>query len=176
MDGNKPFYLKLLKEFLADHHDDAKSLEQSLILQETQQAQRILHTLRSVAGTIGALKLEAITAEAEDELILTGKVELDQFKGVFAETLSVITEEVSLLEQDIEPCFMHESAGTLDELWRLYYLLEQGNTQARSLFTACKTHLNQVMPEIELNTLEHYIEGFDYDKAAVLIHGYLLSL
>ena len=176
VDGNKPFYLKLLKEFLADHHDDAKSLEQSLILQETQQAQRILHTLRSVAGTIGALKLEAITAEAEDELILTGKVELDQFKGVFAETLSVITEEVSLLEQDIEPCFMHESAGTLDELWRLYYLLEQGNTQARSLFTACKTHLNQVMPEIELNTLEHYIEGFDYDKAAVLIHGYLLSL
>jgi two-component system sensor histidine kinase/response regulator len=55
--GRKSLYLTILKLFLTGHRDDAHAIRKSLDTDDLGAASRTAHTLRSVAGTLGADKL-----------------------------------------------------------------------------------------------------------------------
>jgi len=55
--GNRKLYRKLLTDFSRDHREDMDAIRQALGQDDARTAQRIVHTLKGVSGSIGALNL-----------------------------------------------------------------------------------------------------------------------
>lgn len=66
--GNQRLYQALLDEFVRSHSDAGVELERSLTNGDRETAQRIAHTLRGVAGGIGATDVHAHATQVEQAL------------------------------------------------------------------------------------------------------------
>ena len=66
--GNRPLYRNLLLKFRQSQADAAQEIRQALAAGDRQRAERIAHTIRGIAGSIGAKELEAAAAGVEKEL------------------------------------------------------------------------------------------------------------
>ena len=63
--GNRRLLRRLLQDFLQDHGDDVSVIEQALARGEADRVHRVAHTLKSVAGALGARTLEQRAATLE---------------------------------------------------------------------------------------------------------------
>ncbi len=57
LQGNKKLYFKLLKQFCYKHCNDAQKIVELIDKGDFDAAQRIAHTIKSIAGTVGAIEL-----------------------------------------------------------------------------------------------------------------------
>ena len=83
--GNPKLYVKLLKKFCKDHAQDLELIHQCRANDSRKKAQRLLHTLKGVAGTIGANALEE-RADALEQKLCDGNssdLEFEVFAGEF---------------------------------------------------------------------------------------------
>jgi CheY-like chemotaxis protein len=63
--GNPDFYLKLLGDFLSNHGGCVSELEELLTVSSFEEARRSAHTIKGVAGNIGAYDLQQAATELE---------------------------------------------------------------------------------------------------------------
>lgn len=63
--GNHDLYLSLLSRFVEDYADVAQSVRESLQHGRFNEAQEVLHRFKSLAGTLGAETLQALSTELE---------------------------------------------------------------------------------------------------------------
>jgi two-component system, sensor histidine kinase and response regulator len=56
--GNSPLLRKLMGKFVINHHKSKEEIIAALAQEDRESACRLAHTLKGVAGTIGALALE----------------------------------------------------------------------------------------------------------------------
>ncbi len=66
--GNEKLYRKLLSKLADQHGGDAKLLRTALNHQDGERAHRIAHTLKGVAGTLGAHELQAAARATENAI------------------------------------------------------------------------------------------------------------
>jgi polar amino acid transport system substrate-binding protein len=66
--GNPDFYLKLLGNFLSNHGGCVRELEELLNVSSFEEARRSAHTIKGVAGNIGAYDLQQAATELEGNL------------------------------------------------------------------------------------------------------------
>ena len=66
--GNRPLYRNLLLKFRQSQADAAPEIRQALTAGDRQRAERIAHTIRGIAGSIGAKELQAAAATVEQGL------------------------------------------------------------------------------------------------------------
>ncbi len=65
VNGNWKLYAKLLQNFRERHRDIAKEIQTELKCGNLKVAQRMAHTVKGVAGTLGANRLSAVSAQLE---------------------------------------------------------------------------------------------------------------
>ena len=58
-------YLSLLHKYVDSHKDDISKLERLLGSGDYETGERLIHTLKGVSGTIGALEIQEMAAEIE---------------------------------------------------------------------------------------------------------------
>ncbi|MBF0231758.1 MAG: response regulator [Desulfamplus sp.] len=63
--GNRKLYLNLLVKFHRDNQDTAQQIQEAIQKQDQELAVRLAHTVKGVAGTIGAQDLQTIGGELE---------------------------------------------------------------------------------------------------------------
>ncbi|MBF0095778.1 MAG: response regulator [Magnetococcales bacterium] len=63
--GDLGLYRTLLERFLGHHAQDIRNIQQAIQQGDIALAKRLAHTLKGVAGTLGATQLELLTAEIE---------------------------------------------------------------------------------------------------------------
>ena len=63
--GNKNLYQKLLRQFVASEHDAPSRIRERLASQDRATAERMAHTVKGVAGTLGAKAVQSAAAELE---------------------------------------------------------------------------------------------------------------
>ncbi|MBF0453409.1 MAG: response regulator [Magnetococcales bacterium] len=68
MGGNRPFYQKVLKNFQADQSQAIQVLHAHLESGDRASALRHMHTLKGLAGSIGATQLQTLAAQVEAQL------------------------------------------------------------------------------------------------------------
>jgi CheY-like chemotaxis protein len=68
MGGDLAMYRKFLQSYLEDVADNADQLETYLHQGEVGQARRVMHTLKGLSKTIGAVQLSRFATDAEDRL------------------------------------------------------------------------------------------------------------
>ncbi len=62
---NRELYLDLLRTFIANHHETARGIAEAIAKQRYPEARHITHTLRGIAGNIGASPLAAAAARLD---------------------------------------------------------------------------------------------------------------
>jgi CheY-like chemotaxis protein len=66
--NNESFYCKLIEKFTTSRAGVAEEIVQSVNNNDFEEATRIMHSFKSMAGTIGAVKLQTLAAELESGL------------------------------------------------------------------------------------------------------------
>jgi HPt (histidine-containing phosphotransfer) domain-containing protein len=81
--GRRELYLRVLRQFVEAHGGDAQRLELALQRGDTASASRLVHTLVSTAGSIGAESLAAAALALQQALALDNPASLPALLALF---------------------------------------------------------------------------------------------
>jgi signal transduction histidine kinase/CheY-like chemotaxis protein/HPt (histidine-containing phosphotransfer) domain-containing protein len=102
--GNETLYHKLLLDFHRDYAASADCIRAALSEERFTDAERLAHTLKGVAGSIGAMDLHRATGELDSALRLN---ELDKAPVLLADA----EQELSLIIRGLEPLARQAAAA-----------------------------------------------------------------
>jgi ABC-type amino acid transport substrate-binding protein/DNA-binding response OmpR family regulator/HPt (histidine-containing phosphotransfer) domain-containing protein len=176
--GNRRLFRKLLSDFVVHHRNAPSELEQRLANGDREGARRLAHTLRGVAGSIGARELQGAAGRLEDDLVngdIDGQGGLpEEFVGAFKKLLLGLTDLVEDTGQkNVEKTVVAETTTKNKEslFARLNQLLTEGNPEAKDLMAELEAALPAMELRESLQTLAEQIDNYDFDKAQQTLAG-----
>ncbi len=169
--GNKQLFFKLLREFAASHRNAVEFIEQQLAEGNCEDARRELHTLKGVAGNIGALILQQEAANMER--MLTGSKECDaKLPQAFRDAFNTLFDGLSMLhEEDPQSAIegvtrdnlLHEDPNDLLE--RLQHMLTEGDSDAIKLLPRLEAMLVDTGQREQLQQISALLNNYEFDFA-----------
>ena len=177
--GNPALYERLLGNFLKDNVDKGREIEGALAAGDVKTAARLAHTLKGVAGTIGAgalsqaaLAVEEALAEARPDLASDRRPALDQ-------ALTKVLDELRPLAQ---PAAAEPEAGTATAdpaatralAARLVPLLAAGASESLELLREVRQVFGPLGERGQ--ALAGQIEEYDFDLAAETLAGLMKDI
>jgi PAS domain S-box-containing protein len=180
--GNRKLYRQLANKFGVQYADAGQALRGSLEAGDDKAASRLAHTLKSVAGNIGAEALSRCAGELERALKAGDAAAVDALLDDFDRDLRQVLVAVAALEGAQATQVQGVAAPALDRpalaalLTELRGLLDAdmglAMTRAEALDAPGTT------PELapQLAKLRQALDGFDTEAAAQVIDGLLAAL
>ena len=171
--GNRALLKKLLIDFADDYSDTADTLRKALDSGDIEYIRRTAHTIKGVAGNIGAddlaeaaRDLEAASAgDCPDDDVLCNFETALNLTTASARTLKTVSEKtpanVSYFAQ--KPAADREKLAPL--LSELDGYLEHGQIKAAQLINTLGALLPGPDFKVPLERLEKHIDNYDFDKA-----------
>jgi len=169
--GNKlGLYRKILKGFAVNYQHFSTSLEQLRFEEDWDGVFHLVHTLKGLAGTIGAKGLQELSVQVEqgirerspqlDALVieLTDKLSgtLEGIKGYFSEEIQ------SPAGSDLAPCASPEVTMLLAQL---RHLLIESDSAAQDLWRNHEATLKKWLPPASVDTIAQAIANFQFQDA-----------
>ena len=183
--GRQDLYLSLLRKFEQSHVDVVQQLHAALTAQDAPLALRIVHTLKGVAGNIGAVSLEATAAALESALELPpdsphaahpGSGQLAELIAQTGRELGSLLSAIGALEarftlhsapMPLSATQQPFNAAQFEALChRLAQLLAQRDFEAEELFSSQRKAFDAAFGRDAL-ALKSAIDRFDFDLALV---------
>ncbi|HRY14287.1 MAG TPA: PAS domain S-box protein [Candidatus Competibacteraceae bacterium] len=169
--GQVASYLRLLRLFTANHDHDLDELRTAWMAGDRDVARRIAHSLKGVAGTLGATRLQPLAVGLEQAIQQPGDVDLEPcIAEVEAEQRTLIAALKAALpvESDVLPVAVN--AAHVDEvLARLEALLMEDDMEASGVFRESAGLLRAALGPAA-DEMERHINVFDYSGALVLLN------
>ncbi len=179
--GNERLYLKLLRQFIDFYGDTADKFRQAMEAGRTEEAKRIVHTLKGLAGSIGAERLSGEAAFLESAFAGGGGVEIQRLAGNCFDGLASV-------QQVLRDFFAYEDAarpvegaatptagGEADAGRRAELLTELAALLAEDDATAAE-HLEQhaaemarLLPQAAFTEIQALVGRYDFDGALALV-------
>lgn len=174
--GNGALLCKLLVEFYRNHSIDAQAIRQALDSGDTQLAQRIAHTLKGIAGSIGAVELQ-VAAKAMDAALKAGSTKAYPDLLVDLEAaLSPVMDGLALLnEGDAAMSSAATSSGPLDIeamlslIDELAALLDEMSPEAVEKAQTIRNHLGAGAAMDAAEILLEQLARFDFADASATL-------
>ena len=170
-EGNQPLYLKLLRRFSEGQRYFEQNFREALRAGEQDTATRQAHTLKGVAGTIGAKKLQEAARQLEAQSLAKAHPgELESSLRHVLETLGIVLDGLASLNTGPEA--RTNGCGDLSgpllraQLEQLSQLLEEGDGEALTLLESLAESLSGEQRKSLLGSLESLVAAFDFDAAA----------
>ncbi|AFL74507.1 PAS domain S-box protein [Thiocystis violascens] len=166
--GRLDSYLRLLASFVSRHSDDARSIVQQLRAEDRVTACRDAHSLKGVAGTLGARRLATLAAELE-QAIREGHAahEIEQrAQALDTELRALVIGLATVLPTSAAdaPNIAVDWPRVRETLAHLDTLLTEDNTLANGVFRESAALLIAALGE-PAREIGRMIEAFDYDSA-----------
>ncbi len=169
--GNLTLLRQIMMNFLHDHEKDAQALRKALNGHDLKQAQHIAHTLKGVAGAIGAHELRR-TAIAMDAAIRSRTSEsylrlLDRLEN----NLSLVMHSLKQLEQRQSNYAVPASAAMLDAetvpqlIARLEDLMHERDPDAEEVARVLQPRIDAPIMQPLMKELVGLLETYDFDAA-----------
>ncbi|MCB1777724.1 MAG: response regulator, partial [Candidatus Competibacteraceae bacterium] len=169
--GQVASYLRLLRLFIANHAHDMARLRVALTEGDRASAQRIAHSLKGIAGTLGATQLQQLAAALEQATQQPSGVDLErQIAAVEAQqqTLIMALEAALPIEDAVLPVAVN--AAQVDAaLARLKALLLEDDMRANEVFRESAGALRVALGPVA-DQMERHINAFDYLEALALLN------
>ncbi len=171
--GNRSLFLKLLAEFVANHGGAQQLLEQLLSEGDRDGVRRELHTLKGVAGNIGALTLQRETARLEQVLLDGNKANTMVLPASFRDAFSTLFDGLTALQQsedttvsEIDEDAMITAAGDgSGMLQQLRQMLLEGEPDAAKALVPIERMLCDKAQRDQLKRIGELIADYDFDAA-----------
>lgn len=170
--GNYTLYKKLLRDFSADYHDANHQVQSLIQTNQQEELCRYLHTLKGVAGNIGAADL-ADAAQRLERCFSKGLP--DESEDTAQHLFSLALENVQttlrpLLTDEPEhselPDDTDKRAKRLRLAKKLAHLLEEGDAEAVDVITLLKPLLEGTTLAAQL---EASIANYDFEDARTIL-------
>ncbi len=157
MAGNKNLLRKLLIQFHDRYGKMNEEVQDHLSQERYDDAKHTVHTVKGVAGNIGATDLYQASIALEADLIAGNdyKATLADFSEKFRTAIDVLSKTVAA------PTAQNNLSKEVDQLKNL---LRRSDPEACIFFETVKASFVQAAPTIA-GPLEQAIEAFDYDEA-----------
>lgn len=178
--GNEEFYFKLLLNFRDHHQRFEPDLLLALANNKRDEAIRMVHTLKGLAGSIGAAELANRAAHLEQKIVKIETGNYDEALGLAMESLNKVLSGLSELNnQQLERQALQavlSAEDCLEDLEQLVVLLRDGNTSAVALMDKVKNKINYKDSWGEnINKIKQMIDLFQFEEAVMetlsLIHS-----
>ena len=169
--GNGASYLRLLRMFVRGHAGDGAAMRQALAEGRRGDAERMAHTLKGVAATLGALELHATALTVESAIRAAddsapGLEELERSLSLLVSDLSRLVEEQPQKAPELSAV---ERAKSTEVLRRLEVLLTTDDTRANQIWAESAQLLSTTLGPAA-SKLGAEIDRFEFDKALVTLH------
>ncbi|OYU44023.1 MAG: sensor protein, partial [Burkholderiales bacterium PBB4] len=168
--GNRALYVSLLRKFLKGQSGFLQDIRQALDAGDRALAQRLAHTLKSVAGSIGVAEVQALAARVEADVPTGGRVVIEAHLHDLEAALLPLMEALQAVlpverVAQVPPADAAEVGRICAELGALLadddmQAVDVLHQYAGVLGPACPAHFAE---------LEAAIEAFDFEAAAAIL-------
>jgi len=173
---NAALYISMLGKFIKSQEHAVEQIQQALRAADGASAERLAHTLKGLAASMGAEPLRALAAKLEqalnegadtdvlERLIPPAQLQLDALVAALRETPGLIVEPLRHADAVLTSLQQEDLQAVLKQL---KVLLEQDDSEAQSLWEGHATGLRALLPHAD--QLEQAINGFDFEEALRLL-------
>ncbi len=184
--GNRKLFQKILEDFYSDYADTPALLGQALHSRDMEYIRRTAHTLKSVAGHMGAMELHRAAFRLEDEIRKNTGSDAEKLLEHFENALHQVLQSINMLRQMCScrknpaspqirgKSAVHSEIGSV--LKKLFRLLEDGDSESAECAQELKMLLKDSDPENLADLLEKQIQNFDFDAAGKTLESIRDSL
>jgi signal transduction histidine kinase/CheY-like chemotaxis protein/methyl-accepting chemotaxis protein len=176
--NNAGLYVTMLSKFSKSQAHAVERIEQALACADRESAERLAHTLKGLAASLGAEPLSKAVGDLEQAL------HTDQSAQAIAQLLEPARQQLQALMLHLHgaPGLLTEPGLAIQEtltpqqqaqlqtvLQILQQMLQQDDSEAQALWEAHAPGLHALLPQA--NAVEQAINGFEYEKALRLLSG-----
>jgi len=168
--GKRALLIKLLREFAGDFQGAATRIEELLARGEAEEARRLSHTLKGVAGNLSATGVQA--AALALERAIAADAPAAEALGELAAQLGPFLAAVARLPGEGAPVQVGpvlETERLAAELAELERLLSKNSLNAKRQFAKLRDGLPAGLFGTELREMESCMEKLDFKKARTLL-------
>lgn len=169
--GNDELLHQVLMSFLEYHEGDAHALRKAMKENDLELAQRIAHTLKGVAGTIGAHELRPAAIAMDAAIRSRASNSYWRLLDRLENTLSLVTHSLKWLEQhhpDMEVPSANAKLGeaSIQELIeRLEAMMHDLDPDAEEVGIALRQMIGSSPMQPLAEELERHLANFDFENA-----------
>ncbi|MDR3584509.1 MAG: ATP-binding protein [Desulfosporosinus sp.] len=172
--GKQEKYKYLLERFIENHKNDHNSINEFLGSGNYTGAKELLHILKGISANIGAIRLNeaslrlenAVNHQDEEEIFKANR----QFEIALRESCTCGAQFVASLPAEPE-AIMGEAHDLENQLTKLVMLLEEGDSEASTVYESCKYALQKELSSLDYNQLHAKISAYDLEEAAQYLKG-----
>jgi CheY-like chemotaxis protein len=165
--GNRALYRKILRKFCETQAAAPQRIRAALAADERSTAEREAHTLKGVAGNIGADPVQA-AAKTVETSIKQG-TDIDASLAALDRPLGALFESLSSLPILQEPARAPRTVPAAESLFslldRLQTLLEENDAEAGDLVAEIESQLEDGELRRRMQPIRHLIDDFELDDA-----------
>ena len=170
--GRVSVYMNILKSFVLHHGQSVEHIREAYHNGDITAGKRIAHTLKGLAGSIGATQLALKVRELEESLSGTDHVpdidvQLDALDEILSKLLLSINENIPPDHPTVE-ADLSDFTQIKKVCEQLNLLLSNDDGEAEDLFNEHQQLLSSAFPD-DIDALKHAIAAVDYKKAMKLI-------
>ncbi len=171
--GKRKSYLRMLRKFIVNHEKTPEQLNELTAAGDHATTERLAHSLKGVAGSIGATNLQGLAEELETAIREQQPVEIIDTKRV-----TVCEELVRLMARinqalpkagDAAPVPQIEAAKAAEVYERLLVLLAKDDSKAAHLFEEQLDLFRAMLGVQRFKGVEQAIRQYDFDKALKML-------
>lgn len=196
--GSPVLYKQMLNRFRLSYRNSGQNLAEMLDLNQREEATMLVHSLKGLAGNLGLENLFNASKNLEEYLRSDTSLQYASQEDLIQNFLTELQDTIELLdnfifterelqtslpeysdqtekntssEQDKAPETNHAKAGDVDfeKLLKLEDLLQNGDSEAQSVFSNLELQLAAAMPRQTFAALKNMIELFEFDDALELL-------
>jgi len=167
--GNREIYLGALRRFAANHEETAEALAGRLAARDHDAAERLAHSLKGMAGTLGAGALQALAEGLESAIREKRPAEEVAAKG--RELCEVLPALVAAIKAALPAKHKRGEMAQADNpraagvCARLYRLLADDDCNAYDLFEEHSDLLQAALGPRRFREVEQAIRRYDFERA-----------
>ena len=172
--GNRKRYETLLHLFVQKQENAVETIRESLSSADAATAERMAHSLKGAAGTLGAMAVSEAAAKAE-AAIRTGQG-IDPALLILSDVLENAVRAIRAALSEEEPVTRGGAASTdpeavTESLTRLKHLLESDDGEAADFIIEERPALSGVLTDMEIENLNELVADFNFDAALKCLSG-----
>jgi PAS domain S-box-containing protein len=177
VNGNASFYHRLLLKFKTNHSDAAEKIERSISNGIFEQAALDVHSLKGVAGNIGATDLQEAALNLEKALKKGGE-NLNNKLEKLSQDLDIVVAGIESMEKTEQkpenvaplPEKQLNTDEILKELDELRLLIEENDTEAKRKVEKLSRYFTESFMEDGINEIGKYIAMYEFDKSLKILN------
>ena len=168
VNGNKKLYRKLLRQFSSTKADAARRIASALAENDRALAERLAHTVRGVAGNIGAPAVQNAAAHLEKAIAGSAPAaEIDVLRASLEECLAHLIQglDAALEGADGEPAQAGDLGQVKEAVEQLSRYLAESDGAAIACFEAAAPHLRILFGPHEFEHFASLVENYAFSEA-----------